>query len=171
MLLVDSSAFFFALFKSSSAFFSSFSRWAFASCNKKHQQTILSPIVGSKINYENISLTTISIAYNVHAWKNNAIAVLVTILDLSLLHHRLSIPDFHFLNIKEIFKDSKNSRVFKMRTTSADKPTFILFSTSLHFSVADAIVSFAFVISSCCSSAKKIGTIQILILLWITPAL
>ena len=30
--------------------------------------------------------------------KNDAMA-LVTILDLSLLHHRLSIPDFHFLNV------------------------------------------------------------------------
>ena len=58
-----------------------------------------------------------------------------------------------------------------MSTTTGDKPTFILFSTSLHFSVADAIVSFAFVISSCCSSAKKTGKIQILILLWIIPPL
>ena len=73
--------------------------------------------------------------------------------------------------MKDNFKDSKNSTVFKMRTTPGDKPTFILFSTSLHFSVAEAIVSFAFVISSCCSSAKKTGKIQILILLWITPPL
>ena len=58
-----------------------------------------------------------------------------------------------------------------MLTIPADKPTFILFSTSLHFSVADAIVSFAFFISSCCSSAKKIGKIQILILRWIIPPL
>ena len=73
--------------------------------------------------------------------------------------------------MKGNFKDTKNKRVSKMRTTPADKPTFILFSTSLHFSVADAIVSFAFVISSCCSSAKKIGKIQILILRWIIPPL
>ena len=58
-----------------------------------------------------------------------------------------------------------------MSTTPGDQPTFILISTSLHFSVADAIVSFAFVISSCCSSAKKTGKIQTLILLWIIPPL
>ena len=37
--------------------------------------------------------------------------------------------------------------------------TFILFSTSLHLLVAAVIVSFALVISSCCSSVKDITEI------------
>ena len=60
-----------------------------------------------QINYENISSSTINIAYNMHTCRNDETA-LVTILDLSLLHHRLSIPDFHFLNVivfSRTFKD------------------------------------------------------------------
>ena len=70
--------------------------------------------------------------------KNDAMA-LVTILDLSLLHCRLSIPDFHFFNVillalnwylssskmllsqnsrtfKALKKYTKYSKVFNMRT-------------------------------------------------------
>ena len=39
--------------------------------------------------------------------------------------------------------------------------TFILFSTSLHFSVAAAIVSFALDINSCCSSRIRIILIEL----------
>ena len=38
---------------------------------------------------------------------------LVTILDLSLLHHRLSIPDFHFLNVIVFSRTKMNKGEFQ----------------------------------------------------------